>query len=99
METKRDHVRVRWYQAANILRKEKPEIEDELAEIIRKSEEGDEKILLQFNNAFQPILDGMLETLAKLGIKYDSFTNESKFIIDGSVNKIVKNLEKSIFME
>lgn len=92
---KEDHVRVRWYQAANILRKEKPEIEDELAEIIRKSEEGDEKVLLQFNNAFQPILDGMLETLAKLGIKYDSFTNESKFIIDGSVNKIVKNLEKS----
>jgi len=92
---KEDHVRVRWYQAANILREEKPEIEDELTEIIRKSEEGDEKILLKFNNAFQPILDGMLETLAKLGIKYDSFTNESKFIIDGSVNKIVKNLEKS----
>ena len=92
---KEDHVRVRWYQAANILREEKPEIEDELTEIIRKSEEGDEEILLKFNNAFQPILDGMLETLAKLGIKYDSFTNESKFIIDGSVNKIVKNLEKS----
>ena len=92
---KEDHVRVRWYQAANILREEKPEIEGELTEIIRKSEEGDEEILLKFNNAFQPILDGMLETLAKLGIKYDSFTNESKFIIDGSVNKIVKNLEKS----
>ena len=92
---KEDHVRVRWYQAANILREEKPEIEGELTEIIRKSEEGDEEILLKFNNAFQPILDGMLETLAKLGIKYDSFTNESKFIIDGSVNKIVKKLEKS----
>ena len=37
---KEDHVRVRWYQAANILREEKPEIEDELTEIIRKSEEG-----------------------------------------------------------
>ncbi|MAS63070.1 MAG: arginine--tRNA ligase [Euryarchaeota archaeon] len=94
-KNKQDHVRVRWYQAANILRKDNQKIEDELTEIINKSEEGDEEVLQQFKNAFQPILDGMLETLSELGIKYDSFTNESKFIIDGTVNEIMKRLEKS----
>ena len=94
-KNKEDHIRVRWYQAANILRKDNLKIEEELTEIINKSEEGDEEVLTKFNNAFQPILDGMLETLSKLGINYDSFTNESKFIIDGSVNKIMKDLEKS----
>ena len=94
-ENKEDHVRVRWYQAANILRKDNQNIESELSEMIKKSEEGDLEVLKQFNDAFQPILDGMLETLSKLGIKYDSFTNESQFITDGSVSKIMEQLKSS----
>ncbi|CAI8222626.1 MAG: Arginine--tRNA ligase [Methanobacteriota archaeon] len=94
-KNKEDHVRVRWYQAANILRKDNLKIESELNEMINKSEEGDTEVLNQFYNAFQPILDGMLETLSKLGIKYDSFTNESQFIIDGSVSKIMEELKSS----
>ena len=94
-KNKEDHVRVRWYQAANILRKDNLKIESELNEMINKSEEGDTEVLNQFNDAFQPILDGMLETLSKLGIEYDSFTNESQFIIDGSVSKIMEELKSS----
>ena len=94
-QNKEDHVRVRWYQAANILRKDNQNIESELSEMINKSEEGDIEVLKQFNDAFQPILDGMLETLSKLGIKYDSFTNESQFITDGSVSKIMDDLKSS----
>jgi len=92
---KEDHIRVRWYQAANILRKENKNIDIELTELINKSEDGDSKVLNQFKDAFQPILDGMLETLSDLGIEYDSFTNESQFIIDGSVSKIMDELKKS----
>ena len=92
---KEDHIRVRWYQAANILRKNNVKIESELTELINKSEEGDVEVLNQFKDAFQPILDGMLETLSKLGIEYDSFTNESQFIIDGTVSKIMNDLKKS----
>ncbi len=94
-ENKEDHIRVRWYQAVNSLRNSNKKIEDELSELIKKSEEGDIETLNLFNDAFQPILDGMLETLSKLGIEYDSFTNESKFIIDGSVSKIMDDLKKS----
>ncbi len=93
--SKEDHIRVRWYQAVNVLRNSNKNIEDELSELIKKSEEGDEETLALFNDAFQPILDGMLKTLSKLGIEYDSFTNESKFIIDGSVSKIMEDLKKS----
>ena len=94
-ESKEDHKRVRWYQAVNLLRESDEKIESELTDLIKKSEEGDTDTLELFNNAFQPILDGMLETLSKLGIEYDSFTNESKFIIDGSVSKIMNDLKKS----
>jgi len=94
-KNKEDHIRVRWYQAANILRKDNLKIESELNEMINKSEEGDKEVLNQFNDAFQPILNGMLETLSKLGIEYDSFTNESQFIIDGSVSKIMEELKSS----
>ena len=92
---KEDHIRVRWYQAVNILRKDDENIDFELTELINKSEEGDVKVLNQFKEAFQPILDGMLDTLSKLGIEYDSFTNESQFIIDGTVSKIMNDLKKS----
>ncbi|RAH15729.1 MAG: arginine--tRNA ligase [Methanobacteriota archaeon] len=92
---KEDHIRVRWYQAANIIRKDDKKIELELSELIKKSEEGDESVLSKFNDSFKPILNGMLETLSKLGIKYDSFTTESKFIINGRVNSIMEELKKS----
>jgi arginyl-tRNA synthetase len=94
-ENKEDHIRVRWYQAVNSLRSSNKKIEEELSELIKKSEEGDIETLNLFNDAFQPILGGMLETLSKLGIEYDSFTNESKFIIDGSVSKIMNDLKNS----
>jgi arginyl-tRNA synthetase len=37
----------------------------------------------------------MLQTLSRLGIEFDSFTKESQFIIDGSVDVIMAQLEDS----
>ncbi len=93
---KEDHRRVRFYQAANLLLKEEGStVESGVTELVQASEEADKPTLEKFESAYQPVLDGMLDTLARLGIEFDSFTKESKFIIDGSVDLIMSQLEDS----
>lgn len=92
---KPDHQRVRYYQAANLLRETDPAVEEGVTTLVQASEEADEAILDQFEAAYQPVLDGMLHTLGRLGIKFDEFTKESKFIVDGSVEVITKKLQAS----
>jgi len=92
---KPDHDRVRWYQAANIKLKEDNTIDEQLGEMVRLSEDGDLEMINRFEQAYKPVLDGMLETLSRLGITYDSFTSESKFILDGSVADISNLLSQS----
>jgi len=94
---KADHARVLWYQAANLLRAQAEEVDAGVTELVQLSEEADEDVLNRFQAAYQPVLDGMLETLARMGIEFDSFTKESRFIIDGSVEVIMEQLKQSEF--
>ena len=94
-EGKSDHETVRWYQAAQQLRSAGDEsIEDEISKLVHASEHGDDSVLDQFEQAYQPVLDGMLETLSRLGIEFDTFTKESKFVVDGSVSSLMQRLEQ-----
>lgn len=92
---KPDHTRVRWYQAANLLRAQDESVDSGVTELVQLSEEADEDVLNRFDAAYQPVLDGMLETLARMGISFDSFTKESRFIVDGSVDVIMQSLQDS----
>ena len=92
---KEDHQRVRYYQAANLLKAVDPEVELGVTKLVQASEEADAEVLAIFESAYQPVLDGMLETLDRLGIGFDSFTKESRFIVDGSVEVIMDTLGKS----
>ena len=106
---KLDHQRVRFYQAANALSveqgkqysdrhrwaRDQTDVGQAVTELVQASEEADAETLAKFEAAYQPVLDGMLQTLARLGIKFDSFTKESQFIIDGSVDVIMAKLESS----
>ena len=92
---KQDYQRVRFYQAANLLKTEDPTVESGVTELVQASEEADAETLAKFEAAYQPVLDGMMQTLARLGIEFDSFTKESQFIIDGSVDVIMAKLEAS----
>ena len=93
---KPDHETVRWYQAAQSLRTsgEDSSIEDEIGKLVHASENGDDSVLVQFESAYKPVLDGMLITLSRLGIEFDTFTKESKFVVDGSVAKLMSKLEQ-----
>lgn len=92
---KPDHQRVRWYQAANVLLGEDESVDAAVGDMVRRSEEGDVEVLERFVAAYQPVLDGMLETLERLGIEYDTFTRESRFVSDGSVGEVMAKLAAS----
>ncbi len=92
---KADHQRVRWYQAAQLRRKDDPSAEDiekAIGTLVHASEHGDETVLRSFEDAYQPVLDGMLETLGRLGIHFDRFTKESLFVINGDVANLMEEL-------
>lgn len=93
---KADHETVRWYQAAQKLREGEnaQAIEDEIGRLVHASENGDQEVLNRFEAAYQPVLDGMLMTLSRLGIDFDTFTKESKFVIDGDVSKLMQRLSE-----
>ena len=94
-EGKADHQRVRWYQAAQKLRQdedEAPAIEKAIGELVHASENGNEDVLQAFQDAYQPVLDGMLETLGRLGIQFDRFTKESRFVTNGDVSALMDEL-------
>jgi len=94
-KNKPDHNRVRWYQAAQVLRSDdskKDDIEKAIGEMVHASENGDHEVLSSFENAYQPVLDGMLETLSRLRINFDEFTKESVFVTNGDVSNIMQKL-------
>ena len=94
-EGKADHQRVRWYQAAQKLRQdenEAPAIEKAIGELVHASENGNEDVLQAFEDAYQPVLDGMLETLGRLGIQFNRFTKESRFVTNGDVGDLMDEL-------
>ncbi len=95
---KADHQRVRWYQAAQLLRNDadearKAEIEKEIGQLVHASEDGDVGVLESFESAYSPVLDGMLTTLSRLGISFDTFTKESTFVVNGTVAELMKTLD------
>ena len=90
---KPDHETVRWYQAAQVKRQDGDQaIEDEIGRLVHASENGDDSVLDSFEAAYKPVLDGMLATLSRLGIEFDTFTKESTFVVDGSVAALMDRL-------
>ena len=92
---KKDHETVRWYQAAQSLRSDEgaEDIEEAIGKLVHASEHGDDAVLAEFEQAYKPVLDGMLETLSRLGIEFDTFTKESEFVVNGSVLALMERLE------
>ena len=93
--SKDDHARVLWYQAANLLKSKDSTVDEGVTRLVQLSEEADEDVLNRFEAAYQPVLDGMLVTLGRMGITFDTFTKESQFIVDGSVEILMDQLQSS----
>lgn len=90
---KADHSLVRFYQAATALAKVDAVVEAAIVADVQAIERGDRGALARVNGACNRVLEGMRLSLERLGARFDTFTYESRFIVDGSVAKVVSALK------
>ncbi len=91
---KKDHDLVRYYQKANELLEKDEELEDEIQEIIKKMERGEEDVFEVFTDTAEDIMSGITGSLERLNIHFDSHKNESSLIKDGSVDEAIEKVSK-----
>jgi arginyl-tRNA synthetase len=92
---KPDHKTVGFYQVASRLLKENDEIAQQINQLVKKSEAGDEEIIKLIHKAYKPVLQGINESLKKINVEIDNYIPESNFVKDRSVDKVVEKLKKS----
>jgi arginyl-tRNA synthetase len=92
---KDDYRYVLHYQQANKVLEEQPELEKEIGEMLYKLEHGDPETVRLTKETCGRVLKAITETLAQLNIQIDTFTWESKFVEDKSVDKIIAKLKQT----
>jgi arginyl-tRNA synthetase len=70
-----------------------PKLEEQIFEILNKLEKKDPKTLKQFQKVVQTCVKGQTKILSELGIKYDHFDYESKFLFNKETDEILKKLK------
>lgn len=88
---KPDRHRGRPYPAVSAYLKEHEDAREEVAELVRQIESGSPPP--EHRALAQAILEGMLQSLARLQIGFDEFVWESEFVRDGSVARVVERLK------
>ena len=91
---KDDHKYVVYYQEAAKLMEENEKVRKEIEEIIKECERGNKKILAELKGIYTRVLNGILQSLEMLNIRIDEFVEESKFVLDGSVERVIQELQK-----
>src|SRR3990172_7301003 len=93
-EGKKDHATGEIYIEANKVIEEQG-LDEEVSRILSRYEEGDAESVMEFVRAVEFCLDGIKETLERLGIRHDRFVWESAFVRDGSVKRAIERLAKT----
>ncbi|MBW2980047.1 arginine--tRNA ligase [Candidatus Woesearchaeota archaeon] len=72
-----------------------PELEKDIFELLNKLEKGDHEIKKRFREIVDICVKGQLEIINDLGIDYDAFDYESKYLWSKELPKILKKLEST----
>ncbi len=90
-----DHRLVFNYRVANKKVFQVPEMEAEIAEILRKFEAGDQPTIDHVKKVAETMLGGINESLASINVKLDRYTWESTFIANGAAKDVVRRLQNT----
>lgn len=93
--SKPDHDLVRFYQAADELRRNDEDAAAAIAELVARLEGADETLLTAVRAVYEACFDGMRQSLARLGVTYDSVKDESDLVLSGAVEDVVARLASS----
>lgn len=92
---KTDHKLVAYYRLANKMMEEDPVVQEQISEMLRKFEAGDQNVISHVRETAEEMLEGLKETLKQINVTLDRYTWESDFIADGTARKVVEELKKS----
>ena len=92
---KDDYKYVLYYQQANKLLEEDPKVLEEIDSMLFKLEHGDPETVKLAREVCERVLAAIMESLNRMNVSVDRFTWESKFVADGSVEKVIAKLKKS----
>ena len=74
---------------------ENPELEKNVLDLLGRLEKGDKEIRKKFADVVKICIDGQAKILSELGINYDIFDYESKYLWSKETEKTLKRLEKT----
>lgn len=83
------------YVKANQLLAGDEAADKEVKGLIKSYEEGDGMIEREFREAAEYCLQGIRETLRRLGVSHDRYVWESAFVRDSSVSRVVEQLRRT----
>jgi arginyl-tRNA synthetase len=72
-----------------------PEMEKQVLDLLNKLEKGDKKIKNRFRKIVDVCVKGQIKLFSELGIKYDFFDYESKYLWNKKTGETLKRLEKT----
>lgn len=94
---KDDYRYVLYYQQANRMLEERPEVQKEVDEMLYRLEHGDPEVVKLAKETCETVLKAIMESLERINISLDRFTFESRFVQDGSVDRVIQKLKRSEF--
>ena len=83
------------YIAINSRVEKEPELEKKALELLNLLEKGDKKTRKKFESIVKTCVNGQVKILSELGLKYDFFDYESKYLWSGKTDETLKSLEKT----
>ncbi len=89
---KPDYRYIKYYQKANAIFETDPQTREEVAAMIQRFERGDVALTQDVRKVAAEILSGILQSLARIGVGFDSFFWESEAVLNGSVQKVIERL-------
>ena len=92
---KNDHRLVAKYRVANRRMESDPEVQAQIADMLRRFEAGDREVIDTVRHTAEIMLGGLKETLSNINVELDRYTWESGFIADGSARDVVERLKQS----
>ena len=92
---KTDHRLVAKYRVANRRMESEPEVQAQIADMLRRFEAGDHEVIDTVRHTAEIMLGGLRETLSNINVDLDRYTWESDFIADGSARAVVEKLKQT----
>ena len=89
---KPDYRYIKYYTKANAVFEADPRAREEVAALIQRFERGDVALTKEIRAVAEDVLRGILASLARIDVSFDSFFWESDAILNGSVQRVIERL-------